>query len=232
MPVRARSSLVGDAALLQLEQDVEAVRARATPGGSAAPRRNRQASGCASSSRERSALPNAWPNVRPIAITSPTDFMWVESVGVDARELLEREPRPLDDHVVERRLEAGGRGAGDVVGDLVERVADGQARGDLGDREAGRLRRQRADERDTRGFISMTTISSVAGLTANWTLEPPVSTPDGADHGDRLVAQLLVGAVGQRLLRGDGHASRRCARPSGRCSRSSRRSRRCPRGRA
>ena len=32
-------------------------------------------------------------------------------------------------------------------------------------------------ERDTRGFISMITISSVAGLTANWTLEPPVSTP-------------------------------------------------------
>ena len=32
-------------------------------------------------------------------------------------------------------------------------------------------------ERDTRGFISMTTTSSVAGLTANWTLEPPVSTP-------------------------------------------------------
>ena len=34
-----------------------------------------------------------------------------------------------------------------------------------------------ADERDTRGFISITTISSVAGLTANWTLLPPVSTP-------------------------------------------------------
>jgi len=35
----------------------------------------------------------------------------------------------------------------------------------------------RADERDTRGFISTTTISPFAGLTANWTLEPPVSTP-------------------------------------------------------
>jgi hypothetical protein len=32
-------------------------------------------------------------------------------------------------------------------------------------------------ERDTRGFISMTRISSVSGWTANWTLEPPVSTP-------------------------------------------------------
>ena len=35
----------------------------------------------------------------------------------------------------------------------------------------------RALERDTRGFISITTTSSVAGLTANCTFEPPVSTP-------------------------------------------------------
>jgi hypothetical protein len=32
-------------------------------------------------------------------------------------------------------------------------------------------------ERLTRGFISMTTISPVAGSTANWMLDPPVSTP-------------------------------------------------------
>ncbi len=34
-----------------------------------------------------------------------------------------------------------------------------------------------ADERDTRGFISITTILPSAGFTANCTLEPPVSTP-------------------------------------------------------
>jgi len=34
-----------------------------------------------------------------------------------------------------------------------------------------------AEERDTRGFISMTRRRPVAGSTANWTLEPPVSTP-------------------------------------------------------
>ena len=34
-----------------------------------------------------------------------------------------------------------------------------------------------ADERDTRGFISITTIRPSAGLTANWMLQPPVSTP-------------------------------------------------------
>jgi len=34
-----------------------------------------------------------------------------------------------------------------------------------------------ADDRDTRGFISITTCSPVAGFTANCTFEPPVSTP-------------------------------------------------------
>ncbi len=34
-----------------------------------------------------------------------------------------------------------------------------------------------AEERDTRGFISMTSSSPFAGLTANWMLHPPASTP-------------------------------------------------------
>ena len=34
-----------------------------------------------------------------------------------------------------------------------------------------------AEERDTRGFISMTSTRPSSGLTANWTFEPPVSTP-------------------------------------------------------
>lgn len=38
---------------------------------------------------------------------------------VGAGELLEREPRCLDHHIVERRLEAGGRLLGDVVDDLI-----------------------------------------------------------------------------------------------------------------
>ncbi len=34
-----------------------------------------------------------------------------------------------------------------------------------------------ADDRDTRGFISITTSRPVSGCTANWMLQPPVSTP-------------------------------------------------------
>ena len=35
----------------------------------------------------------------------------------------------------------------------------------------------RADERETLGFISMTTTSPFSGFTANWMFDPPVSTP-------------------------------------------------------
>jgi hypothetical protein len=34
-----------------------------------------------------------------------------------------------------------------------------------------------ADERETRGFISITTRRPLCGSTANWMLDPPVSTP-------------------------------------------------------
>src|SRR5262249_16749599 len=63
--------------------------------------------------------------------------------GVGAGELLEGEARELDDDVVKRGLEARRRRAREVVGDLVERVADRELGGDLGDRVAGRLRRER-----------------------------------------------------------------------------------------
>ena len=67
-----------------------------------------------------------------------------------AGELLEGEARHLGDDVVDRRLEGRGRRAGDVVQQLVERVADREPRGDLGDREAGRLRGQRRGARHAR----------------------------------------------------------------------------------
>ena len=34
-----------------------------------------------------------------------------------------------------------------------------------------------ADDRDTRGFISITVMRPFCGFTANWIFEPPVSTP-------------------------------------------------------
>ena len=66
----------------QLEQLLEALRAGS--GDRLQQLRRRPAArpaGCLSSSRERSALAKACLKVRPIAIASPTERMWVESVG-------------------------------------------------------------------------------------------------------------------------------------------------------
>src|SRR3546814_5940047 len=41
-----------------------------------------------------------------------------------------------------------------------------------------------AEERDTRGFISMTTMWPLLGSRANCTLEPPVSTPTRRMHAN------------------------------------------------
>ena len=96
---------------------------------------------------------------------------------VGAGEFFELPLGDLDDDVVDGGLEAGRRGLGDVVLDFVERVADGQARGDLGDGEAGGFAMASAEERLTRGFISMMVMRPLRGSTANCTLLPPVSTP-------------------------------------------------------
>lgn len=64
----------------------------------------------------------------------------------------------------------------DVVHDLIESIADGELRGEFRDREAVAFE-ARAEERETRGFISMMTMRPFLGLSPHWTLEPPVSTP-------------------------------------------------------
>src|SRR6516162_8343530 len=60
-----------------------------------------------------------------------------------------------------------------------------------------------ADDRDTRGFISMTTMRPVFGLTANWMLQPPVSTPTA-----RMIliatSRMCWYSVGERHRGGDG----------------------------
>ncbi len=61
----------------------------------------------------------------------------------------------------------------------------------------------RAELRDTRGFISITIMRPVSGLTENWMFEPPVSTPISRITAKEGVAHDLVFAVGQRLDGGD-----------------------------
>ena len=122
---------------------------------------------------------------------------------VRARELLEREARDLDDDVVERRLEARGRRARQVVRDLVERVADGELRRDLGDRVAGRLRRECRGARDARIHLDHADLAAVA-VARELDVRAARVDADRAHDRDRRVPQLLVGLVGQRHLRRDG----------------------------
>ncbi len=119
--------------------------------------------------------------------------------GVRAGELLKGEARPLDDDVVDRGLEARGGGTGDVVVDLIQAVAHRQARGDLRDREARRLRGERGGARHARVHLDH---EDLLRLEIDRELHVGAAGlhPDGADHRDRLVAQLLVEVVSERLL--------------------------------
>ena len=118
-------------------------------------------------------------------------------------ELLEREARHLHDHVVEGRLEARGRRSpGDLVADLVEAVADRESRGDLRDREPGRLRRERARARHARVHLDDDD-AAVGGVHRELDVAAARVDTDRADDVDADVAQALILAVRQGQCRCD-----------------------------
>ena len=121
---------------------------------------------------------------------------------VGGGELLEVEPRHLHHDVVERRLEARRRDLRDVVRDLVEAIADRELRGDLRDREAGRLRREGGRARHARVHLDD---DDPAGGGIDGELDVAAAGVDahGADDVDADVAQLLVLAIGERQCRSD-----------------------------
>ena len=120
--------------------------------------------------------------------------------GVGALKLLEGKARNLDDAVVDRGLKAGGRGLGDVVDDLVERVAHGQARGGLGDGETRGLGGKRGRTAHARVHLDDDQATGVgvhgklhvgaAGLDANL-----------LQNGERGHTHALILKVGERLRR-------------------------------
>jgi hypothetical protein len=118
------------------------------------------------------------------------------------RELLEVEARRLDGDVVECRLERRRRLAGDVVRQLVERVADGEESRELRDREARRLRGERRRARDARVHLDHAVLACI-GRDGELHVRAAGGDADRACRRERRVTQLLVDAVGQRLLRRD-----------------------------
>ncbi|MCY1522162.1 hypothetical protein D9M68_570070 [compost metagenome] len=123
---------------------------------------------------------------------------------VGGGEFLEGETRHLGDDVVDRGFERGGRGAaGDFVLELVQRVAHGQARGDLGDGEAGSLRCQRRRTRHARVHLD-DDHAAVLGIDGELHVRAARIHADLAQHRDRRVTHDLVFLVGQRLGRRHG----------------------------
>ena len=153
-------------------------------------------------SRLRSAFWNASRNVRPMAMRlADALHLRRRARGCASGNFSKLKRGTFVDHVVDRRLEAGLRLPRDVVGELVERVADGQLGGDLRDREPGGLAGERRRARHARVHLDHDHAAVRRGSRANWMLLPPVSTPISRITRDRGVAHHLVLAVGQRLDR-------------------------------
>ena len=120
--------------------------------------------------------------------------------AIRLRELLEVPPRELDDDVVDGRLEGRGRQARDVVRDLVEVIAERELGGDLRDREAGGLRRERRRPRHARVHLDGDD-AAVLGVDGELDVRPAGLDADAADDAPRHVAHALVFLVGQRQRR-------------------------------
>ena len=123
-------------------------------------------------------------------------------VGVD--ELIEGPLRVLDHDVVQRRLEAGTGLTGNVVGDLVQRVADGDLRRHLGDGVAGGLGGQRGGAGHTGVDLDDRVVEAV-GLERELAVAAALDAQLG-DDVQRSGAQHLILVVGQSL--GGGHDHR------------------------
>ena len=120
------------------------------------------------------------------------------------REFLEGEARDLGDHVIDRRLERGrSRAAGDIVLELVQRVADRQFGGDLGNREAGGLGRQRRGARHPRIHFDHQH-AAVVRIHRELHVRTAGIDADLAQHRDGGIPQTLILAVGERLRRRHG----------------------------
>jgi hypothetical protein len=118
-------------------------------------------------------------------------------------EFLERPARHLGDDVIDGRLEARRRLAGDVVAQLVEPIADGQLGGNLGDGKSGRFRGQRAGAADARIHLDGDHVA-VVGVDGELDVAAAGLDADLADNGDGGVAHALIFLIGQRLRRRHG----------------------------
>ena len=119
---------------------------------------------------------------------------------IRAGKLLELPLGNLHHHVVDGWLEAGRRGLCNVVLYLVQRIADGQPRRDLGDREAGGFTGKRGRARDARVHLD-DDHASVVRVYRELHVAAAGLHADLSDAGNSRIAHPLILAVGQRLRR-------------------------------
>src|ERR1700679_1661672 len=87
-------------------------------------------------SSERMPFIKASLKVRPMAITSPTDFICHPRFSMASGNFFKLPLRNFYDDIIERRLETCRGFAGDVVGNFVQRIANRKLGRDLGDRKS------------------------------------------------------------------------------------------------
>ena len=123
--------------------------------------------------------------------------------GFGTGEFLKREARDFRDDIVNCGFKAGGGDAGDVIVELVQRVADRQFGGDLGNRKPRRLGSQSGRPRHPRVHLDHDH-AAIFGVDRPLHIRAAGFDADLAQHGDRAVAHDLVFLVRQRQGRGDG----------------------------
>ena len=120
-------------------------------------------------------------------------------------EFFEGEARDFDHAVIDRGLERGWRLVGDVVGDLIEGIADRQLGGDPGDGEASGLGGQGRAARYARVHLD-DHHAAILGVDRELDVGAAGLDADLANNLGGRIAHALIFFVRQRLGRGHGNA--------------------------
>ena len=118
--------------------------------------------------------------------------------GIGSGEFFKSEAGNLGDDVVDGRFEAGRSFAGDVVGEFVKGVTDGELGGDLGDGEPGGFGGERGRAAHARVHFDDDAAAG-PGVDGELDVGSAGLDADFADDGEGSIAHDLVFAIGESL---------------------------------